>query len=115
VVPNLRDDPDESATLVTAGLRVCRGRPALHQLVPWFIVGFLVMVAVRSANLIPAWTIGWIGTAATVLTVISMAALGLGVDVRTVSRAGGRITITAILSLLVLGSASFGLIRLLGL
>jgi uncharacterized membrane protein YadS len=50
---------------------------------------------------------------ATVLTVISMAALGLGVDIRTVSRAGLRVTITVILSLLMLGSASFGLIRLL--
>jgi uncharacterized membrane protein YadS len=47
--------------------------------------------------------------------VISMAALGLGVDVRTVSRAGGRVTITVVLSLLALGAVSFGLVRLLGL
>jgi uncharacterized membrane protein YadS len=54
-----------------------------------------------------------ISGAATILTVISMAALGLGVDVRTVSRAGVPVTITVILSLLALGTASFGLIRLL--
>ena len=87
--------------------------PAFHRLVPWFIIGFLVMVALRSADIIPDWLLAPIATAATVLTVISMAALGLGVDIRTVSRAGLRVTITVILSLLMLGSASFGLIRLL--
>jgi len=87
--------------------------PAFHRLVPWFIIGFLVMVALRSADIIPGWLLAPIATAATVLTVISMAALGLGVDIRTVSRAGLRVTITVILSLLMLGSASFGLIRLL--
>jgi uncharacterized membrane protein YadS len=47
--------------------------------------------------------------------VISMAALGLGVDVRAVSKAGGPVTMTVILSLLALGSVSYALIRLLGL
>jgi uncharacterized membrane protein YadS len=47
--------------------------------------------------------------------VISMAALGLGVDVRAVSKAGGPVTITVILSLMALGSVSYALIRLLGL
>jgi len=87
--------------------------PAFHRLVPWFIIGFIAMVVLRSVDVIPAWLLAPIATAATVLTVISMAALGLGVDVRTVSRAGLRVTITVILSLLMLGSASFGLIRLL--
>jgi uncharacterized membrane protein YadS len=44
-----------------------------------------------------------------------MAALGLGVDVRTVSKAGRAVTITVILSLLALGSVSFLAVRLLGL
>ena len=87
--------------------------PAFHRLVPWFIIGFLIMVVLRSVGSIPAWLLAPIATVATVLTVISMAALGLGVDIRTVSRAGLRVTITVILSLLMLGSASFGLIRLL--
>ena len=82
---------------------------------PWFIIGFLAMMALRSASLIPVWALAPIGTAAGVLTVVSMAALGLGVDVRTVSRAGGPVTLTVVLSLLMLGSVSFALIRLLGL
>jgi len=100
---------------VTAGNRPQRGRPALHQLVPWFIIGFMVMVVLRSAGLVPAWALAPIGSLATVLTVISMAALGLGVDVRTVSRAGGRVTATVVLSLLALGSVSYVVIRLFGL
>ena len=87
----------------------------MHQLVPWFIIGFLIMVSLRSARLIPAVALGPIGETATIFTVISMAALGLGVDLRTVSKAGGPVTITVILSLVALGSVSFVLIRLLGL
>lgn len=115
VTSRLREETNEEAPQVTAGDRPRRGRPALHQLVPWFIVGFLIMVALRSASLIPAAALAPIGYAATILTVISMAALGLGVDFRTVSRAGARVTVTVILSLLALGSVSFLLITFLGL
>ena len=48
------------------------------------------------------------------LTVVSMAALGLGVDVRVVARAGLRVTCAVILSLLALGAVSLGLIHGLG-
>jgi uncharacterized integral membrane protein (TIGR00698 family) len=107
---SLRPETDETASRVAQ-----RGRPSLQQFVPWFIIGFLAMVAMRSAGLIPARALMPVGSAATFLTVISMAGLGLGVDIRTVSRAGRPVTITVILSLLALGSVSFGLIRLLGL
>ena len=48
------------------------------------------------------------------LTVISMAALGLGTDLRVVARAGGRVTAAVTLSLMLLAAISFGLIRVLG-
>ncbi|WP_067733692.1 YeiH family protein [Novosphingobium naphthalenivorans] len=111
VAPRLREETDEPAPHVTAGERPEPGRPALHQLVPWFIVGFLVLVAVRSLGLVPHALIAPAGTAATFLTVVSMAALGLGVDVRTVASAGGRVTGAVVLSLLVLGAISLTLIR----
>jgi uncharacterized membrane protein YadS len=44
-----------------------------------------------------------------------MAALGLGVDVRVVARAGLRVTGAVTLSLAALGALSLGLIRILGL
>lgn len=89
-------------------------RPALHRLVPWFILGFLAMMALRSLGLVPQGLLGPIALVAGLLTVVSMAALGLGVDVRVVARAGGRVTATVSLSLLVLGAIGIGLIRLLG-
>lgn len=114
ISPRLREEPAPAREL-TAGDSPKRGRPALHQLVPWFIIGFVIMIALRSANLIPARWLVPIGETATILTVISMAALGLGVDVRTVSKAGGPVTATVILSLFALACVSFALIRLLGL
>ena len=110
----LRDEADEAAPNVTAGDRPRRGAPALHELVPWFIVGFLVLLAVRSSGLIPGGLLPPIKTAANLLTTISMAALGLGVDVRVVAQAGLRVTAAVTVSLLVLGAVSFGLIRGLG-
>jgi uncharacterized membrane protein YadS len=82
--------------------------------VPWFIVGFLVMLAARTFGLIPEGLLTPIKTAASLLTTVSMAALGLGVDVRVVARAGARVTAAVTLSLAVLGGISLGLIRLLG-
>ena len=85
----------------------------LAHLVPWFIIGFLVMVACRSFGLVPTAAIPPIGRIATLLTVVSMAALGLGVDVRTVAKAGGKVTTAVVLSLLVLGAISMTLLALL--
>jgi len=110
----LRDETDEAAPDVTAGDRPQPGRPALHELVPWFIVGFLIVLALRSMDVIPAAMLLPIKTTANVLTSISMAALGLGVDVRVVAKAGVRVTAAVTLSLIVLGAISLGLIRLLG-
>lgn len=106
----LRDETDEPAPAVTAGDRPARGRPALHELVPWFIVGFLVVALLRTLGLIPQPLLRPIAVVATQLTVISMAALGLGVDVRSVARAGLRITTAVTLSLVVLGIISLALI-----
>jgi uncharacterized integral membrane protein (TIGR00698 family) len=114
LAPKLREEIDARGH-VAVGDRPQPSTPPVHQLVPWFIIGFLVMVLLRSANLIPTPTLAPIGEAATILTVISMAALGLGVDIRTVSRAGAPVTATVVLSLVALGAVSFALVRLLSL
>ena len=110
-----RDEADEAAPHVTAGDRPTAGKLSLHKLVPWFIVGFLVLAGLRSAGLIPSASLAPTATVANLLTVISMAALGLGTDLRVVARAGGRVTAAVTASLVVLGAISLGLIRLLGL
>lgn len=115
VSARLREETDEGPPHVTAGDRPRVGRPPLHQLVPWFIVGFLVLAGLRSAGLIPAAVLPVLARSAGLLTVVSMAALGLGVDIRAVARAGGAVTATVVLSLIALGFASFGATRLLGL
>jgi uncharacterized integral membrane protein (TIGR00698 family) len=84
-----------------------------HQAVPWFIVGFLALATLHSFELIPAATLPPMAKAAHLLTVLSMAALGLGVDIRTVAKAGPRVASTVVLSLLVLGLISLALIVLL--
>ena len=111
VAPGLREEADELPPHVTAGERPRVDRPPLHQLVPWFILGFLGFVGLRSLDMLPHAALAPMGSIATWLTVVSMAALGLGVDVRTVAKAGGRVTVAVILSLLVLGGISLGLIR----
>ena len=111
----MRDETDEAASHVTAGDRPASGRLPLHKLVPWFIAGFLLLAALRSAGAVPLQALAPTAWVANLLTVISMAALGLGTDLRVVARAGGRVTAAVTLSLLVLGAISLGLIRLLGL
>ena len=110
----LREETDEPAPHVTAGDRPKPGRLALHRLVPWFILGFLVLAGLRSAGAVPDEAVAPALFMANILTVVSMAALGLGVDVRTVAKAGPRVTGAVCLSLLALGAISLGLIRLLG-
>ena len=88
--------------------------PALHHLVPWFILGFLAMIAIRSLGMIPEALLPPLGTAATLLTVVSMAALGLGVDMRAIAATGWRVAATVTLSLAALCGISLSLLRLLG-
>jgi uncharacterized integral membrane protein (TIGR00698 family) len=90
-----------------------RRSPRLAELVPWFIVGFLVVLVIRSLGLIPATLLSPIARTAAVLTTVAMAALGLGVDVRVVARTGGRVTLAVTASLVVLGMMSYGLVRIL--
>ena len=111
----MRDETDEAAPHVTAGDRPAPGRLPLHKLVPWFIIGFLLLATLRSVGGVPQAVLAPTAWVANLLTVISMAALGLGTDLRMVARAGGRVTAAVTLSLLVLGAISLGLIRLLGL
>ena len=108
IAGRLRDDGDASAKGAPKA-----GRPPLHQLLPWFIIGFLIVAAIRSLGLIPVSLLPTVSLVTSLLTTVSMAALGLGVDVRVVARAGVRVTSAVTLSLLVLGAISFGLIRLL--
>ncbi|NPD70208.1 putative sulfate exporter family transporter [Lichenicola cladoniae] len=111
----LRDETDEAAPHLTAGDRPKQAGLPLHKLVPWFIIGFLGLATLRSLGMVPHVMLQPASWAASLLTVVSMAALGLGTDLRVAVRAGARVTAVVLLSLLALGLLSLGLIRLLGL
>ena len=85
--------------------------PRMNELVPWFIIGFLIALIARSVNVIPPELLAPITLSAAVLTTVAMAALGLGVDVRVVARTGVRVTLAVTASLIVLGALSYALIR----
>ena len=92
-----------------------RAAPGLLRLAPWFIIGFVALAAARSMGLIPESLVAPASHAATWLTVVSMAALGLGVDMRVVGKAGARVTAAVTLSLGLLAAMALLLIRGLGL
>lgn len=78
-----------------------------------FIFGFVIMICVRSIRLVPPPILAWAVLTAGGLTVMAMAALGLSVDVRTVAKAGLRVTSVVVLSLLALAAISLGFIAIL--
>jgi uncharacterized membrane protein YadS len=69
-----------------------------------------VLAALRSLSLMPDGAVLPLQRAATLLTVMSMAALGLGVDLRVIGRVGGRVTAAVTLSLLFLLALSVCLV-----
>ena len=95
--------------IVLIGLRHSRKagvRVSFKQMVPWFILGFLAMMAATTFGLLPEAAIAPIKTTSTILIMLSMAALGLSVNLRTVLASGGRVLATGALSVLALGILS---------
>ena len=90
------------------------GRLGFFKVVPWFILGFLALASLRSLGLVPDAASQPVARLAGLLTVVSMAALGLGVDVRVLARVGGRVTLAVTGSLVVLLVVSLSLIWALG-
>src|ERR1700733_5198887 len=82
------------------------------QLVPWFIIGFLVLAGLRSFGILPESAAAPILRVASLLTVVSMAALGLGVDIGVLRRVGGKVTAAVTLSLFLLLLISLGIVHL---
>jgi len=81
------------------------------QVVPWFVVGFMLLAMLRSFGMLPAEWAAPLLKVASLLTLISMAALGLGVDVRVIGQVGARVTAAVTLSLILLLLMSLGVAR----
>jgi uncharacterized integral membrane protein (TIGR00698 family) len=92
------------------------GRPGaarlpLHRLVPWFVLGFIGMLLLRSSGLLPSAVAQSAQRVATDLTLVAMAALGLSVNLRSVLASGGRVLAAGTLSLLALAAISLLLVH----
>lgn len=97
---------------VAAG-RASGGRlPPLGRLVPWFVIGFAAMAIARSLGLIPEVLLEPLSAASAALMIVALAALGLGVDVRSLAAAGPRVSAVVTASLLLLAAMALGLVWL---
>lgn len=92
-------------------------RPPLRltQFVPAFIVGFIALGVIRSLGLFPDSLVGPAQRVSHSLTLVAMAGLGLGVDLRSLRRVGPKVALATTLSLAVLIALAIALIIGLGL
>ena len=86
-------------------------RVSIARLVPWFIVGFLLLAALRSSGVVPESWVEPTRTLSAWLTIAAMAALGLGVDLRAIAKVGTPVVVAVSGSLLVLLMLAVVLIR----
>lgn len=85
------------------GGRLTTGRVA--GLVPWFLVGFILLAGVASTGLIPAGASAILTEASVFLVATALAAIGLSTDLRAIRAAGFKpLLLGAILSLLVMST-----------
>jgi uncharacterized membrane protein YadS len=94
--------------------RVNRTTLSLQALVPSFVLGFVVLAALRSMHLVTEHVGDVAKLVANWLTIAAMAALGLSVDVRSVRRVGSRVLVAAAGSLFALVVLAVTLIRAIG-
>ena len=87
---------------------------SLSRFIPWFIIGFVLLAVARSVGLIPALVADPLREVSRYLTVLAMAALGLGVDIKAVRKVGRPVAMAVIGSLLVLIVLSLTLIKVFG-
>jgi uncharacterized integral membrane protein (TIGR00698 family) len=94
--------------------RTNRTTLSLRELVPWFVLGFVVLAALRSMHLVSEQGGDVARLVASWLTIAAMAALGLSVDVRSVRRVGPRVLVAAAGSLFALVVLAVTLIHVIG-
>ena len=97
-----RDEPAAAdGTARAGGVRVFR-------LVPWFLVGFLVVVVLRTTGVLPAAAAPGFSTAATFLITVALAAVGVSTDFAALRRAGFRPMLLGIALWVLVAATSLG-------
>jgi uncharacterized integral membrane protein (TIGR00698 family) len=95
---------------------ICLGLAALGnrrgtrvgRLVPWFLVGFVLLAAVNSAGLVPGAARPALLDTTTYLITVALVAIGLSTDVRAMRRAGHRPLLLGLLLWLAVSATSLG-------
>lgn len=86
-------------------------RRSVTTFVPWFVIGFVLLAALRSFSLVPDAAASAAKLVAGWLTIAAMAGLGLSSDLRSVSRVGPRVGLAVAGSFSALLIVAVGLIR----
>ena len=90
-------------------------QPRRAALIPWFVLGFIVLAALRSFGALPDAAANAARLVASWLTIAAMAALGLASDLRAVRRVGVRVVIAvggSLAALLVMAVSLIDVLRL---
>tara|TARA_B100000686_G_scaffold352581_1_gene455063 strand:+ start:12 stop:704 length:693 start_codon:yes stop_codon:yes gene_type:complete len=74
----------------------------LNTYIPWFIVGFLLASIVGSLNLLPNTLIDYIATFSKILFAISMAGIGLTVDIKDLKGSAFKVSLAVIFATLLM-------------
>lgn len=77
------------------------------QILPLFVVGFLLAIVLRSASVVPAGWLPTLKTAETLTLAAALVGLGTGTQVAKLRRLGGRPLLLALLSWLLVAMASY--------
>jgi uncharacterized integral membrane protein (TIGR00698 family) len=98
----------------TAGVASRLPARQLLKLIPWFLIGFLVMAGANSAGLIPGPVHRPVTAVAAFLVAVALSAIGLSTDVAALRRAGLRPLALGALLWVTVAAASLGLQALTG-
>lgn len=88
------------------GIRKAVVSRRVDPIVPWFVIGFLALVLVRSTGWVPQTVLDIAATTATLLLAAAMFGLGTGIDIPHLVRTGGRTLALGAISTVFLGGVS---------
>lgn len=105
--------------VITLGLIAVRqggraSQPAKRAPIPWFVLGFIALIAINSVIAIPAEAKGWTASITTFLLSMSLAAMGLETDIAKLRAKGGRPLLLGAAASLFIATFSLLLIKLMG-
>jgi uncharacterized membrane protein YadS len=86
----------------------------LNKFLPWFVIGFAICAAFRTAGLVPESLVPFATHSSRILTAVAMAGLGLGVDIRSVRETGSRVIGVVLILTIMLVTSAFILTGILG-